>query len=56
MKGEKIKKVATAGKNMQKTTYKISKWYKPDDEPCCLKRKRCLAHKKTTLRKNIHPG
>ena len=56
MKGEKSKKVASSGKTMEKTSYKISKWYKADDAPCALKRKRCLAHKKTALRKNIKPG
>jgi len=56
MKGDKSKKVAPAGKKMEKTSYKISKWYKADDEPCALKRKRCLTHRKQALRKNIHPG
>ena len=30
--------------------------YKADDAPCALKRKRCIAHKKTALRKNIKAG
>lgn len=43
MKGEKNKKVANAqGKKMEKNSYKISKWYKADDSPCPVKRKRCI--------------
>ena len=57
MKADKTKstKVA-ASKPLNKTSYRISKWYKPDDVPSMLTRKRCHLHKKTALRKNIAPG
>ena len=51
MKGEKSKKVASSGKNMEKTSYKISKWYKADDAPCSLKRKRCFSSQKDFIKK-----